>query len=136
MKRAIFLFFICITFQNVLAQIGGRGVFQSMNLPPSARTAALGGSQIAVLDNELTLGFQNPALLNPLMHKQITFNQVNYLADINFGYAGYDFSLDSLTTILGGVQYISYGDFTKADEFGNINGTFTGNEFSVVMGIG
>lgn len=135
--KKILLFCIYISLaQWSTAQIGGRGVFQSLNLPPSARAAAMGGYQIAVVDNELTLGFQNPALLNPEMHNQITFNQVNYLADINFGYAGFGYSLDSLTTLLGGIQYINYGDFTKADEFGNINGTFSGDEFVIALGVG
>ena len=132
-----FAFAILITLSGVLnAQIGGRGTFQALNLPSSARVAALGGYQIAVMDNELTLGYQNPALLNDEMHRQITFNQVNYLSDINFGYAGYAHSLDSLTTILVGVQYINYGDFIRADEYGNINGTFSGDESIVSVGIG
>ncbi len=131
-----FLILLLAFHTQVLAQIGGNGAFYSLNLPPSARAAALGGYQIAVIDNELTLGFQNPALLNEQMHRQITFNQVNYVSDINFGYAGYAHSLDSLTTILGGVQYINYGDFIRADEFGNINGSFTGDESIVSIGIG
>jgi len=135
MRNILLLLFIASSFQ-ALAQIGGRGVFESLNLPPSARTAALGGQQIAVIDNELTLGFQNPALLNGEMHNQATFNQVNYLADISFGYAGYGYELDSVTTFLGGVQYLNYGEFIRADEFGVQNGTFSGGDFSLVAGIG
>ncbi|MBI1184139.1 type IX secretion system protein PorQ [bacterium] len=122
--------------QFAFAQIGGRGVFQSLSLPPSARTAALGGYQIAVVDDELTLGFQNPALLNKQMEHQMTFNQVDYLADINFGYAGYGFSLDSVTTALAGVQYINYGAFQGADEYGNLTGNVSADEFSLTMGVG
>ena len=121
---------------NGFAQLGGYGVFQSLELPPSARTAALGGRQISVIDNELTLGFQNPALLNSEMHNQVTFNQVNYLADISFGYAGYGYQYDSITTFLGGVQYTNYGEFIRADEFGVQHGTFSGGDFSVAFGVG
>ncbi|MGB0431772.1 MAG: type IX secretion system protein PorQ [Bacteroidia bacterium] len=136
MLRSILVIYLLAITCNAFGQIGGNGVFYSLNLPPSARAAALGGYQIAVIDNELTLGFQNPALLNDQMHRQVTFNQVNYISDINFGYAGYAHSLDSLTTILGGVQYINYGDFIRADEYGNINGNFSGDESIIAIGIG
>ncbi|MCB0736591.1 MAG: type IX secretion system protein PorQ [Bacteroidetes bacterium] len=118
------------------AQIGGMGVYQSLKLPPSARVAALGGYQIAVMDNELALGFQNPSLLNPEMHKQMSLSQVNYLADVGFGFAGFGYNLDSNTTVLGGIQYVSYGDFTRTDEFGNTNGSFSGGDYNLVAGIG
>lgn len=111
-------------------------MYQSLLLPPSARTAALGGYQIAVVDNELTLGLQNPALINAKMHRQMTFNQSNYLADINFGFAGYGHSINEATTLLGGVQYINYGDFIKADEYGNIEGSFSGDDLAVSLGLG
>lgn len=134
MKKTTFLLAGLLCSIALYAQIGGRGVFQSLGLPPSARTAALGGYQIAVYDNEMTLGFQNPALLNPEMDRQMTFNQVNYLADINFGYAGYGHTINDKTTVLGGVQYVNFGEFIEADEFGTILGTFSGGEAAVTMG--
>lgn len=118
------------------AQIGGYGVYQSLALPPSARTSALGGYQIAVLDKELSLGLQNPALLNEEMHGQMGFSQVNYIADINYGYAGYAHSIDSQLTFMGAVQYVNFGDFERADEFGNRAGTFTGGDNVISLGLG
>lgn len=134
MKRATFFLSGVLLSISLYGQIGGRGVFQSLELPPSARVAALGGHQIAVFDNEMTLGFQNPALLNAEMDKQLTFNQVNYLADINFGYAGYGHTLNDKTTILGGVQYINFGEFIEADEYGTVLGTFSGEEIALTLG--
>lgn len=121
---------------KLTAQIGGLGVYQSLSLPPSARTSALGGYQIAVFDNELSLGFQNPSLLNIDMDKQLALSQVNYLSDISFGFAGYGHSLDSQTTLLGGIQYLSYGDFERADALGNRSGKFSGGDYNIVLGVG
>ena len=47
------------------AQLGGSTVFRILDIPSSARIAALGGSPVAVLDNDLNLGLFNPALLKP-----------------------------------------------------------------------
>ena len=38
-------------------------------------------------------------------------------------------------TIHGGLQYISYGTFDAADEYGNITGTFKASEYAIVTGI-
>jgi hypothetical protein len=37
-------------------------------------------------------------------------------------------------TFHGGIQYISYGEFDAADEYGNITGTFKAAEYAIVAG--
>ena len=44
----------------------------------------MGGDVISIFDNDVSLANFTPSLLNEKMDKQIAFNFVDYLADINF----------------------------------------------------
>jgi len=122
---------------NAHAQIGGDNVYEFLNLPASARITALGGSLITVQDSDVALAYSNPAALNKTMHNALTFNQNFHVAGIRNGYVSYGRHIDKWqSTIHVGMQYINYGDFTAADEFGNITGTFDASEFAFTVGVG
>ncbi|HUM47944.1 MAG TPA: type IX secretion system protein PorQ, partial [Chitinophagales bacterium] len=119
------------------AQTGGSGVFLFMNEPPSARITAMGGSFISVYDDDPSLGYQNPSLLNASMNNRLSLNYMDYIADITRGYAGYVHTFDKLkTTFNAGIQYADYGNFTATDEIGNITGEFDGAEYAFTIGAG
>lgn len=122
---------------SMSAQIGGSKVYEFLNLPASARITALGGKHITVRDDDLAFAVANPALLNDSMHNQLTFNHSFHLSDIGQGFAGYGRHSEKLkTSFLFGIQYINYGDFQSADEFGNRNGTFDASEYAIMVGAG
>jgi len=50
-------------------------------------------------------------------------NYVNYFADVNYGYASFAKSYDSLGVFALGMHYINYGDFQEATETGELTGT-------------
>lgn len=119
------------------SQIGGTHIYEFLSLSQSARNTALGGAVIAVQDDDLALGFANPAVLNPRMHQQITFNHNLFLAGIQHGYVAYGHHIDKYNlSVHGGLQYITYGDFNATDEFGNINGEFNAAEYAFTFGGG
>ena len=132
----IFTFLCLISIQYSSAQVvGGDNVYEFLNLPSSARITALGGSLIAVSDDDVALGFGNPASLNASMHQQLSFNYNFHLAGINNGYFAYGHHIDKWKTSTHfGVQYIDYGDFDAADELGNITGTFKAAEYAITTG--
>ncbi|MEM1320210.1 MAG: type IX secretion system protein PorQ [Bacteroidota bacterium] len=136
-KRYAFLLFLalsCFT-RPASAQVGGENIYEFLNLPSSARITALAGNLITVRDNDANLAYANPALLNPQMHQQISFNHNIHLAGINNGYASYAHYVDKLeTTFHAGVQYISYGTFDAADAFGEIIGEFKASEYAITFG--
>ncbi|GAJ03981.1 unnamed protein product, partial [marine sediment metagenome] len=47
-----------------MTQVGGKSTYQFLNLPVSARAASLGGKINSIKDNDLSLAFYNPSLLN------------------------------------------------------------------------
>ncbi len=119
------------------SQIGGENIYEFLTLSQSARNTALGGAVIAVKDDDLALAFANPALLNPSMHQQITFNHNLFLAGIQHGYVAYGHQISKYKlSVHGGLQYINYGDFKATDVFGNINGEFNASEYAFTFGAG
>lgn len=135
MRLLSLVFLITITCPDIYGQIGGKYAFQFLSLPSSARVTALGSSQIATSDSDIVLGLQSPSLLNASMHRSLALNHNFHLADISFGNAAYGHHLEKLgITAMAAVNYLSYGDFRRADDFGNINGDFSGNETTIILG--
>lgn len=127
MKHRFYLIFFLSFFSlSGSGQIGGESTYQFLELTNSARMAALGGNQVALFDtNDLNLPYHNPALLHHEMSNFVLVNYVNYLADVNYGYASYAKSFDSIGNFALGMHYINYGDFREATELGEL----TGNSF-------
>ncbi len=97
----------------------------------------MGGNFISLMDDDPSLAFQNPALLNPSMNNHLSLNTVDYISDINYGYAGFVHSFDTIkTTFNAGIQYIHYGSFNSTDAVGNTSGTFNGSEYAISIGAG
>ncbi len=134
MKHIYYLIILfCLTFFTSSAQIGGESTYQFLELTNSARIAALGGNQIAIYDtSDLNLPFNNPALLHKAMDNIILINYVNYLTDINYGYASYAKSYEGIGNFALGMHYINYGKFREATELGDLTGlNFTAAEYAL-----
>jgi hypothetical protein len=133
MKQKYYLVFLfCLIILTGKAQIGGESTYQFLELTNSARIAALGGNQIAISDStDLNLPYHNPASLHKSMENKVLVNYVNYMADINYGYASFANSIDSIGNFAVGVHYINYGKFNEATEFGELTGsTFKAAEYA------
>ncbi len=118
-----------------VAQIGGNNTYEFLNLPVAARVTAVGGNLITVRDDDPTLAYQNPALLNPEMHDRISFNTALYFGGVKYGYAGYAWKPDSLPATLGaGIQYTSYGKMQGALANGEKTVDFTAGEYALNFG--
>ncbi|MGQ7868806.1 type IX secretion system protein PorQ [Sunxiuqinia sp. sy24] len=130
-RRLIFIFLFFATFQ-VNAQIGGENTYEFLNLPNSARMAALGGNQVAINDStDLNVAYNNPALLHSQMENKLLLNYISYFDDIQFGYVSYAKDYGDLGVFALGMHYINYGKFVYADEFGERGGTFNAAEYAL-----
>lgn len=114
-----------------VAQIGGTSTYQFLNLNPSARLIALGGQAISIPDNDLNTVLQNPALLNEEMDNHLALNYINYIADINYGYAAWAVKTRRAGMLGIGMLYLNYGQFDETDEQGNILGTFHAADYAL-----
>ncbi|MCB0846082.1 MAG: hypothetical protein KDE26_22680, partial [Bacteroidetes bacterium] len=104
--KPIFILAFLISAGSVSAQIGGRHIYDFLNLTPSARLVSLGGVNVSTFDDDLNFGVQNPALVNDSMHKQVSLSFSNYLAGINYGYAGYSHTFEGIGSFHSGIQYV------------------------------
>ena len=118
------------------SQIGGNNVYQFLNIPASARVAALGGTFITVKDNDINSGMQSASLLNAEMSKSISFSAVSYVDGIKFGNVAYALNVEKIGTFLASVNYAGYGQFLQTDNFGNITGTFKAADYSLNLAFG
>ena len=133
MRQKYFLVILfCCAMLAGKAQIGGEYTYQFLELTNSARIGAMGGNQIAILDStDLNLPYHNPASLHKSMGNKVLVNYVNYMTDINYGYASFAKSFDSIGNFAVGVHYINYGKFDEATEFGQLTGnTFKAAEYA------
>jgi hypothetical protein len=127
-----FMFFLSTT---IYSQIGGKYVYQFLNLAQSARQAALGGKTVTVVDYDVNQAFYNPATINEKMSNRLSTNFGNYYGEVTYGTAAYAYTYDKhLQTFHAGVSYINYGTFEGRDELGNTTSDFTGSEAAVSLG--
>lgn len=121
---------------NGFAQIGGSSTYNFLELPVSARAAALGGTFIGVHDGDLGLAANNPSFLDSSVSNHAIMTYTPLFAGINYGYVSYAHNFSNIGTFDIGVKDMDYGTFTQADDAGNITGTFTANEYLFNLGYG
>ena len=117
------------------SQLGGRYTFSFLDLNYSARSSALGMPNVPILDKDISLAIGNPSLLNEAMHNFTNLSFSNYLSDIAYGNASYARSFENDYTGMAAIRYINYGEFIKADEYGNQNGTFSAGEYALSLSL-
>ncbi|WP_289053362.1 type IX secretion system protein PorQ [Carboxylicivirga marina] len=132
-KAVIYLFTIllCGWTINANAQQAGSNTYDFLTLTNSARVGALGGNQVGMHLNDVSLVFHNPANLSSQLHQTMTFNYVPYVSDIKMTYAGYAHTVESVGTFGVSIHSINYGTFDRADVDGNLNGTFSAAEYAI-----
>jgi len=136
-KTSIYILLIIFAFsKSSLAQLGGQDTYRFLNLSNSTRIASLGGSGLAIKDNDISLALFNPSLINPGMSNHLSLSFIDYFAGINYGYATYAKTYENYGSFAGSIQYINYGSFIEADETGEKLGTFSAGEFAFVVGWG
>ncbi|MCH2199556.1 MAG: type IX secretion system protein PorQ [Flavobacteriales bacterium] len=135
MKRLSIILMLAMAPVALLAQLGGQSVFNSLDIPASARVAAMGGALPAIADGDLNLALYNPSLLDSTTHQSTSLSYVNYFSNINLGFASYAHHLDSTDiTLAGHIQYVDYGNFTARDANGLDIGSFRAGDYALVLG--
>ncbi len=135
MHRIRTLLILLITTQ-IQAQEGGSNVYSFLDIPASARVAALGGTYITVKDNDLNAALQAPSLLNSSMSNSLAFSAVSYMDGIKFGDAAYVHDIKKYGTYMASMHYASYGQFLETNEFGDITGDFHASDYCLTLGGG
>ena len=130
MKKSLLLFLLFLSIEKSFSQVGGLYSYSYLNLPIPARTAALGGSSIALKDDDINPAFQNPALLSKKTSNALSGSYINFLGSVSYGYLAYGKSFKNVGHFAFGLQDVGYGNFDERDEYGNKTGTITANDYN------
>lgn len=128
--RVVIILFTLALPANLLAQVGGDGVYSFLNLTTTPRAAALGGKLATIDEPDLGLVYNNPGLLNHQMHNQLAFSYVGYFADVKYGSFLYSRTFGKVGSFALGVTQVNYGSFIEAESNGNITGSFSGADLA------
>jgi hypothetical protein len=106
----------------------------------NARTAALGGFNVSLVDDDVQLITGNPAVANGKMRRSLGLTYNPSLAGIRQLNTIYSDSLplrkDSRLPriVFAGLQYLDYGNFQMTDQSGASIGNFTANQYCFSIG--
>lgn len=105
--------------------------YQFLSVTPSSHVYGLGGHNIALIDDDINLVEQNPALLGPEIDHQIGLNYMHYIGGTNFMGARYGQGINEHSAWAAGIQYYGYGSFTATEADGTVTGTFSAHDLAV-----
>ncbi|MEJ8758187.1 type IX secretion system protein PorQ [Pontibacter sp. H259] len=115
------------------AQVGGQRAFTFLELPVSAKQAALGSINVSAFGHDVNMVAANPALLNTDMDKQLSLNYIGFLSDIKQSNVTYAFNNQKLGRWAASINYLNYGDFVQRDATGQEQGNFTVNDYTFAL---
>jgi hypothetical protein len=135
-KGFILLAFTLVLSQISHAQIGGLTSFNSLNIPGSARIAAMGGSYFAIKDGDIHLAQYNPSLLDSNMHNKLGMSFVDYFSGVSIGYASYARSVKPKLTAGATMQFCNFGKQAELTGLGDEIGSFNAADYALTLGAG
>ena len=134
MRASLLFVFLWLGVLHGFAQTqGGNPVFSFIKNPATADIAALGGTNVSLIGNNVAAGFSNPSLLRPVHHGQVATSFSSLLAGINQYTAMAGYMVGGQTLGLG-VQYLNYGSIDQTDAAGNLLGMYRPSDFAVQIG--
>lgn len=130
MRRIIIITTLLFLTVTTLFSQEGRTSFDYLLLPASAHTAALGGNHITVIEPDISLAFNNPALLGYEMDKQLNVSYLSYISDVGMGNVIFGKSINRRTTLAFGVNFTNYGEMLETTESNDIIGDLSASDIT------
>lgn len=109
---------------GLLAQESTSG-YSFLNIPVSSHAYALGGVNTALIDGDILLADQNPALIGPEIGMQAAVSYMHYLGSGNFGGVKFGMEAGERGAWTAGIRYLNYGSFDGYLPDGTSTGSFT-----------
>ena len=130
MKRAVLATVLLSSVLHVGAQ-ESQTVYNFMRLPVSAHAAALGGSGITLIEDDATLIFHNPSLINNISDRTLNLNFMTYMEGATTASASFIRAAGERGTwgITG--QFMSYGTMKETNASGQQTGEFSAKDIAL-----
>lgn len=123
-----------LLFTTILLAQEGTNVYPFLNIPVSARQAALGGDAVSVRDYDVSFAAVNPGLMNLEQDEMISLNYASYLSDSKYGTISYVKDLEEGHLVSLNARYMDYGKMPRTDESAMIDGEFGAMDASIGLG--
>lgn len=133
MKFKYIIFYIFLFTPLIISAQGGEYAFSFLRLPYSSHAAALGGDNISLIKDDLTLTMHNPALLANVEDKTINITYMSYMGDCNVGGAAFNKTFGERSTIAVFARYVDYGKFDGYTEDNIYTGTFSAKDMDLTF---
>ena len=108
----------------------GSTAYNFLNVTSSAKIYGLGGVNISLVDDDITVIDQNPALLGPEMSNMVALNYMRYIGGSNFAGLRYGHSAGEHGAWAALIQYFGYGAMKETLPDGSIVGSFSPKDVS------
>ena len=106
-------------------------VFNFLNLPYSAHVTGLGGHNISVIEDDITLVTQNPSLLSSVSSKTVGFNFLTYMKGSKAGSVAYAQAVGERGTWGVSSQFVGYGSMNETLPSGEVIGKMHAQDICV-----
>ena len=122
--------FLPFNFLSISAQ-ESQTAYNFLRLPVSAHVAAVGGDNITLTDDDATLIFNNPALINGVSDKTINLNFMTYMQGAKTASAAFVKGAGDRATWGVTAQYMDYGTMKQTTSNNEDLGTFSARDIAV-----
>ena len=128
-KKSLFIFLLFFGL-TVSAQTDNR-VFQFLRLPFSAHAVALGGENISLIKDDVTMAANNPALLSCVSDKTLNLNYMMYMQGTHVGSVAFSRMATDRASWGLTAQFLSYGRLNETTPDNTIIGRFSAKDIAV-----
>jgi hypothetical protein len=115
MRKTIPVYFLLLCTFPLWGQ-EGKSTFNFLTIPNSVRASALGGTNVSIIDNDLSLIYQNPGFLGQEMDMTVSASYLSYIADIAMGNITFAKAIGERSSFGIGLLYSNYGKMKEADK--------------------
>jgi hypothetical protein len=130
MKKQVFTILLSLAALTSWAQ-ESRTAYNFLRLPISAHAAALGGENITISDDDATLVFNNPALLQNITDKTLNLNMMTYMQGTVTASASFARAWGERASWGISGRYMDYGQMKETDITGEETGSFGARDVAI-----
>ena len=130
MKKQVFTILLSLAALTSWAQ-ESRTAYNFLRLPISAHAAALGGENITISDDDATLVFNNPALLQNITDKTLNLNMMTYMQRTVTASASFARAWGERASWGISGRYMDYGQMKETDITGEETGSFGARDVAI-----
>lgn len=129
-KRILVIISVLLSITTMQAQ-ESQEVYSFLRLPVSAHAAALGGDNITLTDDDPTLLFHNPALINGVSDKSMNLNFMTYMEGAKTASASFVKAYKERASWAASAQYMDYGSMKEMTADNTQTGDFSARDIAL-----